>query len=168
MTKEDLKEKPKSLLDVYGTDPDLEEEGVWVKMFEGAEVCIRAFNNKKHKAMLERLRGPYKQQIQRGTLSDDIDEEIHLKAFCKTVLVNWRGDGIQDPDTGEVIPYSYENAIKLLKDDRLKRFKNDCMFISTEQETFKLATTEEAIKNSEKSSSGASDSKKSPKSSNPS
>ena len=96
-----------------------------------------------------------------GDVNKDIDNEIQIKAICRDVLVDWKG--IQDLDTGEELPYSYENAVKLLKDKRIKRFAVQIVEISSEQETFRRVEEEETEKNLEKSSDGNSTGKKSEK-----
>jgi hypothetical protein len=143
-----------NIFDAYGTDLDLEENGVWVELMKGAEFKICAFGNKAHKKILERLRKPYAAQIRRGTLDEDIDENIHVQAIAKTILVDWKGEAIVDPDTLKPMKYSYDNALKLLRDERLKRLKGQIVNVALEQETFKLTEEEESVKNSKKSSDG--------------
>ena len=150
-----------NLLDAFGTDLDLEETGVWVQMTGDIIVKVRPLGNDKYMRTLERLKKPHQRMYRSGDVNKDIDNEIQIKAICRDVLVDWKG--IQDPDTGEELPYSYENAVKLLKDKRIKRFAVQIVEDSSEQETFRRVEEEETEKNLEKSSDGNSTGKKSEK-----
>lgn len=144
-----------SLYDSYETDVTLEENGVWIALTNDMEVKVAALGNKQHLQVMEKMFAPYKNQRRRNALDPKIEEDIHTKAIAKAVLLDWRGEGFKDRD-GNALPYSFDNAYKLLTDESLKRFKADIIFLAKEAETFKQQDTEEAVKNSEKSSSGTS------------
>lgn len=152
-----------SLYDTYETDLNLEENGVWIELSSDMEVKIAALGNKNHLSVMEKMFAPYKSQRRRKTLDPKIEEDIHIKAIAKAVLLDWRGEGFKDRD-GNPLPYSFENAYNLLSNEKLKRFKADIIFLSQEAETFKQQEMEEAVKNSEKSSSGGSNTAKKPRS----
>jgi len=138
-----------SIYDIYESNLDLEEEGVWVNLTKTIEVKVAALGNRKHTNLLTKL-----QKAQGKTLENDADlrEDIHVQAMAKTVLLDWKG--ITDKD-GKPLKYSYENAYKLLSDEKMYRFKKDILFLSQEAETFKAQEEEADAKNSKKSSDGS-------------
>lgn len=142
-----------NLYDVYETDTALETEGVWVALTKDIQVKVAALPNPNFVDYLTKLQKPYKGQIRKNSLDKEIEEDLYVKAVAKTVLIDWKG--IKDKENKD-IPYSYENAYKLLSDKSLKRFKSDIILLSTEAETFKAEEKEEAVKNSETSSNGTS------------
>lgn len=142
-----------SLYNIYETDTKLENEGVWVSISKDIKVKVAALGNKAHQEILEKLLKPYKSQIRKNLLDKELEEDIHVQAIAKTILIDW--EGMTDRD-GKPLPYSYENAYKLLTDEKLKRFKGDILYLAKEAETFKTEEKEEAVKNSEKSSAGKS------------
>lgn len=143
-----------NLLEAFGIDPELEEQGVWVEIVKDVKVKVCAIGTQNHMKILEKLKAPHQAQIRANTLDPEIEEAIHVKAMAKTVLVDW--EGMTDPDTNKPLPYSYENAVKLLSDPRLKRFKGTIFSIATQQETFRKQEVEESTKNLKKSSGGSS------------
>jgi hypothetical protein len=144
-----------SIYDLYGTDTSLENEGMWIGLKGDIKIKITYFGNKKNKSYLEKLRAPYKTQIRKGTLDPSIEEELTLKAMSRFVLVDWEGMTTQE---GKELPYSVENAYQILKE--LPHFANEVADLSTSMDTFRAEQIEDAVKNSEKSSSGRSNSDK--------
>lgn len=142
-----------SIYDLYETDTSLEEEGVWVEIGGGVNVKVAALGNKNHQKAMEKMFAPYKAQRRNGSLDAEIEEDIHTKAIAKAVLVDW--EGVTDRE-GDILPYNFENAYKILADESLKRFKGNILFLAKEAETFKKQEQEEAVKNSSKSSDGTS------------
>lgn len=133
-----------SLYDLYETNLDLEQEGVWVEIAEGIELKVAALGNPNHQEAMERFSKPYKSQMRQKTIAKDIEEDLHMKAIAKAVLVDWKG--VTDRKGKEIV-YSFENAYKLLTDPSMRRFKSIVLGLSTEAETFKSQEVEEAIKN---------------------
>lgn len=140
------------LLAAFGRDPSLENEGVWVEILTGVQVKLCAIGNTEYKRAMAKLSAPYKSQIRNDKLPKEIEEDLVIKAIARTVLVDW--DGVQDPTTNEVLPYSYENCYNLLKDPRLIDFRNLIMGLATERETYRLQEIEDAEKNLDQSSDG--------------
>lgn len=134
-----------SIYDIYETDTGLENAGVKVKLTENESVTVAAFGNEKHLKMLDKLKKPLKQQYRHDRVDPKVDEDIHITAMAHHVLIGW--DGIKDRE-GKDLPYSPENAIKLLSDPRMKRFKATILEIATTAETFKRVEKEEEAKNS--------------------
>lgn len=70
-------------------------------------------SNKRYQQSLERGMRPYRKSFQQGTLSDEVASKVLLDAFLDSVLLGW--DGVTGED-GNVLPFSKENARKLMTD----------------------------------------------------
>ena len=136
---------------VYGTDPTLETEGVWVNFGDGGEVKVGRYGNPKHKAALERLRRPYRSfELSGRPLPDDVAERIMLEGLAEGIVFEWRG--IED-ESG-LIQFSKQNVIKTLSRVEFRDFRNDILAASMSMETFRKQELEDAAKNSGNTSAG--------------
>lgn len=148
-----------TIYDLFETDVDLEKKGVTVKITEAESVTVAAFGNENHAKILERLKKPYKQQYRKGTVDEKVDEDIHVRAMSQAVLLGW--EGIKDKlklfgdDPEALVPYSQDNAYKLLSEPRMKRFKGLIVELAASTETYKKQEEEDAVKNSQAASSGS-------------
>jgi hypothetical protein len=77
----------------------------------------------------------------KGPEAEKRSDEIYVEVLSKTVLLGWKGTIMYK---GEPMPYSRENAIKLLK---LKDFRNRVIEVAGEFEHFKLVKDSEDEKN---------------------
>lgn len=143
----------KSIYDLYETDVDLEIDGVWVQLKGGIQVKVAALGNENHVAAMETIFAPHRGLQRRGALDKDVEEELHTKAICKSVLLDWKN--MVDRE-GKPLPYNFQNAYDLLMDPTMKRFKADILVIAQEAESFKKQDDEDSVGNSSKSSSGKS------------
>lgn len=134
----------------YVTSKELEEDGVWARLRKGdAEVLVARAGNSKHEDLVRRLRKKHGRGFRGDELPPAVEEEIATEAIARTILLDWKG--IEDED-GEPIPYSTEEARRLLKLSR--DFRLEIVSIATEMEMFRREETAEAEKNSEKSPRG--------------
>jgi hypothetical protein len=147
-----------NLMDAFGTDLELEKEGVWVELLKDVLVKVRPLGNDRYLRLVEKLKSKHSAAYRSGTIDPEIDRNIQIRAVAKEVLVDWKG--VEDPDTGEELPYSYDNAKRLLSDKRIKRFGIRVIEASAEQETFRQYEEEETEKNSGKSLRGNSNGKR--------
>lgn len=127
--------------DRYKTDKKLEEEGQWVDFGDGVKVKIARLNSERSLAARRKLEKPYSKI--RGSIPEDIQEEILTKQVAEAVIIAW--EGVTD-EAGKEIECTYENRIKILKE--FKDFRFDVVTASVEAETFKAKQVEEATKNS--------------------
>ncbi len=126
----------------FATDRQAEQDGVWVALGEGARVKVARFNNPRHRAVLDRLRRPYRSLLMAGRdLPDDVAESMTIEATAETLLLDW--DGIED--NGTPLPFSKDNARRLLAD--LPDFRDAVAFLSMQAETFRREALETAAKN---------------------
>lgn len=128
----------------FGTDADLETEGVWVEIGDGARVRVARQGTAAHQKALERLRAPYRTILLSGRpLPPKVAEEITVKAMSECILLGW--DGFTED--GAPLPYSRETADLLLSG--VKDFRNVVAFLSSEGETFRRQAIKDAGGNSE-------------------
>jgi hypothetical protein len=138
-----MTDKPVSIYDAFGTDEDLETNGVWVDWGDLGKFKIAAVRNPRHQKAIEKYNVPFKSFIQSGRpVPQDKQEEITNKALAEAVLVDW--SGLKDRD-GTDLPYSFENAYRLLTD--LKRFRLQVIAVAMEAETFRQEAVQEAAGN---------------------
>jgi hypothetical protein len=113
-----------SLFEMFATNHKAEIDGIefrfGVKNADDSEPIFKLARlgsaNKRWKAMLEKETKPYATQIKNDSLAPELDEEITMKVFCTTVLIDWRDLIIpQVFGTDEKVAYSVDNAIKLMK-----------------------------------------------------
>lgn len=134
-----------SFLDRYKTDPNLEENGVWVPFGDGVEFLLARFTSKKSKAVRRELEKPYLRQIRSDSLSPEIQDEITIKQMAEAIVLGWKG--VPDPDNeSKELKFSKENVVKLLT--RFPDLKDDLAQAALERSTFKAIDMEEAKGNS--------------------
>lgn len=125
----------------YKTDRKLEEEGQWVEFGDDISVKVARLNSERSQAVRRKLEKPYSKI--RGSIPEDIAEEILTKQVAEAVLLDWKG--VTD-ENGKEIECTYENRYKMLKE--FKDFRFDVVTCSVEAETFKGKQIEEVTKNS--------------------
>lgn len=123
---------------LFGTDKQKEVEGVWSEVGDGVELKIARIGNPEYQKEFQKISKPHRRAIRSGTLSNDVAEKLLIKAMAKNILVDWRNL----KEDGEDVPYSYENAVRLLTDYRdLRDIVSD---IANEIESFRAEDDEEA------------------------
>lgn len=125
----------------FKTDEKKEQEGVWVDLDENSRVLIARIGNDHYNEILRKKAKPYRAAIRSNSLKDTILKKLMIEVIAESVLLNWEGI----TEKGEVIPYSRENAIRLLT--TYKEFLNLITNIAEESELFKIYDQEEGVKN---------------------
>jgi hypothetical protein len=125
----------------FGTSQTLENEGVWIELGEGASIKVARMGNKENKALLKKLIAPHKMAARNDKLADEIWEKITVESMAATILLDWKGI----EDEGKTLPYSKENAIRLLTD--YKDFREQVASFSSELALFQSSSEAAAIKN---------------------
>ena len=137
----------------YATDPIKEIEGVWTDdLGGGLQLRIARLKNPNFRKLYQKLTKPYERQIRNRTLDDATENAILAKCLAKTVLLDWKNMKV----AGEIIPYSYEAALKILSDDTLGDFRDQVVDLANEVELFRAEQMEEAEKNLPAGSNGIS------------
>lgn len=129
---------------LFGTDKKKELEGVWHDLGEGLEVLVARIGNPKYKKRFQAITKPHRRALDRKTLPDEVAERLMIQCMSETILLDWKGL----EEDGKEVPYSTENAIRILTEYRdLREYIDD---ISKELEGYKQEEDEEAIDNLKK------------------
>ena len=152
--KEEEKKKVVSIYDAYAVDLDKESDGVWedLAFLPGAKVLIARFGNPASRKMMQRLQKPYVKGMRAGRdIPDEIQEDILNKVIAKTIWIGWENIPVPN-EAGEVVmlQYSEENALFLLRDERLKDLRDEIVNLSRAADLFKATADEEAVINAKK------------------
>ena len=133
-----------SAYDQFLTDKDLESSGVLIDYGDFSLTIARAGGaNKAFNKTLESLSRPYRKQIQAGRLSREVQDDLMLKAFARSVVKTW--EGMTDAE-GASLPFNEENFIKVMKD--LPDLWEDIQGIALGMEAFRKEVREEEAGNS--------------------
>ena len=97
--------------------------------YMGVPLVIARGNNENFKKVFRTLTKPYQREIDRGSMKNELAEELLCKALAQTVLLGW--DAEKMPGN---FPYTVDNAESLLLND------TDCrafvLDVSREAENF--------------------------------
>lgn len=144
----------------FRSDTEAEQEGVELDYGPFRVTIARAGGaNKSYERILEALTKPYRRAIQLETLDQKVSERIMKEALAKAVILKWEvlvdaegnpdpdgetwADGLEDPDTGELLPFTWENVLKVLQHKEIQNLYNDirvqsgkeALFLQTRRET---------------------------------
>ena len=125
----------------FGTNSTLENEGVWIELGDGASIKVARVGNKENKAILKKLIAPHKMAARNDKLADEIWDKITVESIAATILLDWKGI----EDDGKPLPYTKENATRLLTD--YKDFREQVASFSSELALFQSNSEAAAIKN---------------------
>ena len=154
------KTKKKGGYGSFRSDTAAEQEGVELDYGSFRVTIARAGGaNKSYERILEALTKPYRRAIQLETLDQKISEKIMKEALAKAVVLNWEvlvdaegnpdsdgtdwRQGLEDPDTGELLEFTWENVLKVLQHIEIQNLYNDlriqsgkeALFLQTRRET---------------------------------
>lgn len=104
-----------SLYDLFGTDKELEKDGIVLNYGKGGKIKIAragGANSRFAKALETKMR-PYRRQFEAGTMDETVANDLLLEAFAETVVLGW--EGVQDRE-GNELAFTRENVTKLFKD----------------------------------------------------
>lgn len=133
--------------DRYGYDKDLGENGAWVQKDNDFWIKIRRLRSKKVREVSTKLNKPYA-HITRGgkQLPDEVADRINRELIAKAILVDWKGEDGPRTDSGDLIPFSEENAIEVFI--RMPDFMDEIVSDSDMIENFRQSEKEEIEGNS--------------------
>ncbi len=106
----------------FGTDETKELNGIWYDIGEGASLLIARYGNAEFVNELTKARKPYRQQITRGTISEEDSRKILIGVMAKTILLGWKGV----KENGKEAKYTQAKAA-----DYLTKFKDFRDLVST-------------------------------------
>lgn len=104
-----------SLYRQFKTDESVEQGGVEIDYGEGVKIKVARAGgaNKRYVKCLELMHRKYRKQIQLEILSNDLANQLLIKAYAEGVVIGW--EGVTD-EAGEPMPFSVENCVKLFTD----------------------------------------------------
>lgn len=126
---------------IYSTDKELETNGVWVDIGDGAKLLIARIGNPVYAAALRGTLKPYKRQIQNGTLDEDLSTDILNKIYASTILLNWEGITAD----GKNVKYTEAKALEYLTE--YDDFRAVVIEIASTMETYRAVAAEVDEKN---------------------
>ena len=129
----------------FSTDSNLELNGVWLDIGLGAKLLIARDGNPAYVKEFRKHMDQFQTTFQRENLTEDEAQKILISVTAKTILLDW--EGIDDED-GNPIPYSEDQAIKLLTE--YKDFRTLVETLSKNSKNYKDQRTREVIDNIKK------------------
>lgn len=137
-----VQEKRASIYDVFETDTNDEVGGIWLDFPNGAsfKVARMGGSNKGFNRVFRRRTKAYKNSL--DSMPDEMLEQISVDAFVDGCLLDWEGIVGRD---GVEIPFSKENATKLLKD--LPELRDNLINEARNFENFRKESVDEVAKN---------------------
>jgi hypothetical protein len=124
-------------ISTFATDLDLEEDGVWIDIGDGGSLLVARLGNPKYREYLRKASKGLRSSIRNKSISEELSDEILLKAMSETILLDWKGI---DDDNGKPIKYTKETCLKLLTD--LRDFRLLVTEIASEQQSFRREVTD--------------------------
>jgi len=154
-----IQDKPRSIFDDYQTSPELERDGAWVRTSRGYEFRISrigAMNveytnyliqqGKTIQSEISALEGKSSEKLTPANLkklnemSDKMNEMV-TESFARFIVKGWRN--LYDRE-GKEIPYSIDNAIKLM---RMNELYKELYPLALQYSTFLISNLETTAKN---------------------
>lgn len=132
-------------------DAELEVDGVWHNLGDGAEFKLARLGNPRFVAEYQKVAGPYREQAQRKTLPPEKQQELMIVAFCRAVLVDWRGL----EENGAPLPYSSKKAIELFSQPEFRVLLDRLFALSQDDENYRARTLETDLGKSGHGSGGS-------------
>lgn len=127
-----------NVFNMYATDEKAEVEGTIMEVGE-AKLTIARIGNKKYSRKLSKLYERNRKALERkDDAADALSDKVMIDVLSETVLLGWEGI---DDENGKPMPYSKENAVKLLG---LKDFRKLIMELAGDESEFKLVKEAEA------------------------
>lgn len=110
------------LYEQFRTNTDREVNGISLNYGDFRVLIARAGGaNKNYLKMFQKLTQPYRRAIDTNTMSNELQIEVLIEVFARSVILNWEtlvdGEwkvGIED-EKGKIIPVTPENIITTLK-----------------------------------------------------
>lgn len=104
-----------SLYEQFETNANFEKDGINLEYGDGVKfrVARAGGQNQAYSKALEKAIRPHRVALANDTLDAGVAEKVLLDVFCSTVLLGW--EGVKDR-AGVVMPFTKENAIKLMTD----------------------------------------------------
>ena len=120
----------------FSTDRELEEQGVWVDIGEGAMIKVARVSNSRARAAYDSIRS-IADKVVKKYISVQDDQAKLIAVVASTILLDWKGMEWE----GENLPYNVQNATKVLTE--CQSFLELVIELASESETFRRQQIEE-------------------------
>ena len=103
-----------SIYDLYGTDKELEKNGVWIE-YPGGEmfkVARIGTNESAYGKLLRQKTKHLRRKIETDTMDFDVLSKIMMDVFVQTSLLDWKNVNGSD---GKAIDFNRDNALELMR-----------------------------------------------------
>lgn len=127
----------------FGTDEDLENEGVWLWLDSEQTVGVKVARYGGHNKRWEKELDKVSRNGGRVRRSPAELRELELRAFVRGCVLDWKG--ITTPD-GQPVPFSHDAALNVFR--KLPDLTSKVREFASDQAEFKAARLEEESKNS--------------------
>lgn len=119
---------------------NLVDEAKEFPLSDTANIKLLPVGGDKARRALERMMEPYSPRLNAGgKLTEEENKQLNVRFYSETVIKGW--SGMNDRD-GTPIPYSVENAKKLLSDEKLAPFFALIIRMATNDAAFEAARAE--------------------------
>lgn len=134
----------KNIYEKFGTDKQLEQEGIVLDYGDGLELRIRRAggSNQRFEKVTQQKFRKYDRLVKNDLLETDQMREVMREVLAETVVISWKG--VTDRE-GNELPFTKENCIQLFKD--LPDLFDDVLEQSRKASLFKQTILEEEAKN---------------------
>lgn len=124
------------------TDESAENAGVWLDL-SSVKFKIARSNTEQYYEEMETIADEFREALKKAKPKEaaKIEVDLLVKLYAKVVLRDWTEGVMYD---GEPLPYSYENAVKLLQ---IKDFRQWVVKQATDLNNYKVAKFEADQKN---------------------
>lgn len=130
------------LTKTYGTDRNLENEGAWIDLGDGAKVKIARLTNRSFREYLDKKRRTHRHAIEvGGQAAEDLATRFATQGLARYVLLGWEGFAVDGVD----LEYTIQNAERVL--DEFPDFRAQVMAIAADRANFRAQEVAEAGKN---------------------
>ncbi len=141
---------------MFKTDHEAEAKGIVLDYDQFRVTIARAGGaNRDFKRVLEESSRPHQKLIQNDQFTNEQADALLKTVYARTVVRNWEvkvedgwEQGIPDPDTGDLMPFSWENVLKIFQAPELNDLYTDIRDSAQKATLFRAALREEAAKNS--------------------
>lgn len=106
------------IFDHFATDESAETNGTWVPLGGAKFLIARSGNSKYVKLLSQEVEKNQKLLEVKNDEADKLSDKIMITVMSETILLGWEDTAYQ----GKPLPYSKENAIKLLSHKDFRRW----------------------------------------------
>jgi hypothetical protein len=138
----DKEEKKGFSIKKLKVDKEMANDGVWIDYNTVFRVKVAKIGCRKYKSFLAEAQKPHTRQITRGTMDQDLMEQITRKALAHAILIDWEGLLGED---GELLPYTEDNAYEVLTE--CEDFCDEIIALAKDQDNFRKDEVDAAVKN---------------------